>query len=85
MKDKHGHDWDALVAIQKDQMYGWSLRLKPEVAAKVSDYLINTNLPANDKGTHRVYRGQDIVQIIMDWPDLKPCYAPNNSNPQDLL
>jgi hypothetical protein len=41
----------------------------------VVEYVRLHNAPANDdKSSHKVFRGQDIVQIIMDWPELKPCY-----------
>ena len=77
MKDRHGHDFNELVSIQKTQLANWTLRVKCEVIEPVSAYVAVTNLQASGpEGSHRVYRGQDLVQIIMDWPDLKPCYAP---------
>ena len=85
MKDKHGHDYEQLTAHQMLQLVLWEEKLKPEIADAVRVYCQTTNTEAGVTGTHLVYRGQDLVQIIMDWPDLKPCYVPNNSTPEDLL
>jgi len=85
MKDKHGHDYDALVAIQKEHLDLWHDKLKFPIICAVEAYCQTTNTEAGETGTHLVYRGQDLVQIILDWPDLKPCYAPINPNSEDLL
>ena len=76
MKDKNGFEYRDLLAVQKAQLLGtWQGRLNNDLFCAVSDYVVRHNRPAlDDKGTHRVLRGYDIVQIIMDWPELRPCY-----------
>ncbi len=81
--DRYGHSFKELTDIQSDQLHRWGTRLITRVTYEVWAYLKSTNLPATDeKQVHRVYRGQDLVQIIMDWPDLKPCYV-QPSKPED--
>ena len=76
MKDKNGHEYNELLAIQRMQLQGtWQGRLNDDLFCAVSIYVVSHNTAANDdKSAHRVFRGQDIVQIIMDWPELRPCY-----------
>lgn len=83
MKDKNGHEFSALEQIQAEHLVAWRSRLRGGFYADVYCYVVSANLPATDeKQVHRVYRGQDLVQIIMDWPDLKPCYV-QPSKPED--
>jgi hypothetical protein len=49
----------------------WGAKLQPEVFEPVAEYVTATN----DVDRRRCYRGQDLVQIIMDWPELRPCYV----------
>lgn len=76
-RDKHGHDYRDLLSIQRQHIDLWHDKLKFDLICKVEAYVQKHNQQANDDTqAHRVYRGQDLVQIIMDWPDLKPCYPP---------
>lgn len=75
MKDKNGHEYNELRAIQTAQLKNWGTRIVPNLFSEVSDYVVRHNTAAlDDKSAHRVFRGQDVIQIFMDWPDLKPCY-----------
>jgi len=75
MKDKNGHEYKDLIAFQNAHLAIWQTRLVMPLLNDVVEYVRLHNAPANDdKSSHKVFRGQDIVQIIMDWPDLKPCY-----------
>ena len=76
MKDKNGHEYNELLAIQRAQLQNtWSSRLNTDLFCAVSVYVVRHNVAAlDDKHPHQVLRGQDLVQIIMDWPVLKPCY-----------
>ena len=76
MKDKQGHEYSELTALQMAQLRGiWSDRLVPKLYDEVTDYVLRHNRQANGpEQTHYVLRGQDLVQIIMDWPETKPCY-----------
>ena len=81
-KDKHGMEYAACVAIQQKQLTMWSERLKLPIYNAVAEYVLKHNEVANDENQpHRVLRGQDIVQVIMDWPELKPCYPSIKEEP----
>lgn len=86
-KDKHGHEYRELVAIQSAHVELWRHKLKGGLIADIAHYLARQNQPANDDAhAHRVFRGQDLVQIIMDWPELKTCYPPAiEQSPADLV
>ena len=88
-KDKHGHDYRELRQIQQAHLNAWAQRLIPPISAAICDYVEATNRQANDDTTaHRVYRGQDLVQIVLDWPELKDCYpkpATAEVAPSDLV
>lgn len=64
-------DYEEALGFQTQHLKNWSSKLRPELFKQVSDYVISSN--DEDKG--RCYRGQDIVQIILEWPNLSPCYA----------
>jgi hypothetical protein len=69
MIDKNANEYGALIAIQDAQLAIWGRRLLPELHAEIAEYvrLYNKSAPTpNDR--HNVYRGQDLVQIIIDWP-----------------
>ena len=86
MKDKNGHDYHELLAIQKMQLQGiWSDRLVDKLYDDVTEYVLRHNEQANSPLTpHRVFRGQDLIQIIMDWPELKSCY-PSSVLAEDVV
>lgn len=88
MKDKNGHDFRDLVAIQTVQLAVWDQRLKPAITQSVRDYVVACNRQANDDTkAHCVFRGQDLVQIILDWPELKDCYPKpaHAQSPSDFI
>lgn len=77
MKDAGGHEYSELLAIQRDQLRMWHGRLKQDCYAAVAGFCVETNLQANGpEGKHRVHRGQDIVQLVMEWPTFNPLYFP---------
>ncbi len=57
--------------FQTQHLKNWEAKLRPELFKEVSDYITSSN----DEDLGRCYRGQDIVQIILEWPKLSPCYA----------
>jgi len=80
MKDKHGLEFKDLVALQNMHFAIWQDRLVMPLLNDVVEYARKHNVPAIDATkAHQVFRGQDLVQIIMDWPDLKPCYPAANA------
>ena len=73
--DRYNLDYATLVETQQAQLAMWALKLLPDIWQPVAEYVRSHNKPAptpNDK--HQVLRGQDIVQIIMDWPCPGPAY-----------
>lgn len=75
--DKYGLDYEATVAIQHDHLTRWKNVLRPDIFAEIHLYVIAVNEAAIDQHSrHRVYRGSELANIIFDWPNLKPCYAP---------
>lgn len=80
MKDKFGLDYDELLAIQWEHLALWRERLKPKLFDEVSSYVKWANLPAGDSGRHRVFRGQDLIEIIRLWPVLGEAYPTPATN-----
>lgn len=71
MKDRHGFTFEELVEIQTADLAKWERLLRPEIYEGVCAYVQATNqraASADDK--HRVFRGQDLVGIIREWPHL---------------
>lgn len=77
MKDRTGYDYAELVSIQRDHLALWQPRLRPALFNEVRDYALRTNREAQKDGDkHRVYRGQDLVELFRLWPDIGPAYEP---------
>lgn len=86
MKDKHGNDFTELGEVQLVQLLQWQGRLTSKLYCEVADYVLTSRQPAaTPNDVHRVYRGQDLVQIILDWPNLSPAYAPRPSKVEELI
>ena len=85
MKDRHGHEFADLVAIQQTHLDHWGTKLRREVYGHVSSYVLETNQEATSpEQAHRVFRGQDLVQIILDYPELSAAYPPRKTT-SDLI
>lgn len=65
-------EYSTKLEYQTKHLAMWETRLQPQLFADVKAYVLSKNDPA----TGNCYRGQDIVQIIMQWPDLSPVYPP---------
>ena len=86
MKDRNGHEYSELLALQTAHLAAWRPKLRGGVLADIVHYLDATNLPApKAEDKHRVYRGQDLVQIILEWPDLSPAYATVEKPAEELI
>ena len=86
MKDRRGHEYADLVEIQKDHLTMWSTRLRKELFNAVAEYVIARRIEASDpEQKHQVFRGQDLIQIIMDWPNLNPVYPPIKDDASSLI
>lgn len=78
MKDLHGLEYDELLAVQERHLALWRQRLLPFIVEGVTKYVLSHNQPApTPDQKHCVLRGQDIIQVIMEWPNLSPAYPTN--------
>jgi hypothetical protein len=69
MTDKNGYDYETLIAMQNANLHLWATKLIISVNIPVANYVRSMNRMAptpNDK--HVVFRGQDIIAIIVAWP-----------------
>lgn len=76
MIDRYGHDYEDLLKIQADHLTLWKQKLRPELYEAVQRFveLAVIKAPSN-LGEHRIYRGQDLVEIIKAWPKIPEGYA----------
>jgi hypothetical protein len=75
MKDRAGYDYNELVAMQREHLAIWQPRLRPALFDEVRAFVLSINRQApRDEDKHRVYRGQDLIEIIRTWPDLSSAY-----------
>lgn len=75
MVDKTGIEYVEAVNTQLEQVLQWQSKLRAEIYHDFSTYVFIHNRPAvtaNDK--HQVFRGQDLLQILLAWPNPGPCY-----------
>lgn len=75
MSTKAQPDTDSEFAVwqghQTRQLAQWKTKLLPEVYGPIADYVVATN----NIDLRRCYRGQDLVEIIIEWPEVSACYA----------
>lgn len=80
--DRQGLFYYALVDTQTKQLWHWDKRLIAEFRKPIRDYVLAHNAQAvNSEGKHKVWRGQDLMEIIYHWPHAAPCYP---ATPSDL-
>jgi hypothetical protein len=76
MTDRKGLSYETLVAVQTADLALWGSKCRPEVIQPVTEYVRSQNRCATQpEETHRVYRGQDLIEIIRQWPNLQSPYA----------
>lgn len=77
MKDARGYEYQELLDLQDGQMRRWAEKLNAQVWKDLAPYVLACNRPAETpEDKHRVYRGQDLVQLILDWPNPGHGYEP---------
>jgi len=75
--DSVGNYFETLLATQRAHLLTWKLRIRAQMFDQIEAYVKRTNREAGSPSEkHRVYRGQDLVEIIRQWPDLDPSYEP---------
>ena len=84
MKDKNGHEFVELTAIQDEHLTLWGQRLRPEFAAEIRGYVKWANRESGADGKHRVFRGQDLIEIIRTWPVLGDTYPTKEKEVEGL-
>ena len=70
------------LAIQREHLDLWATKLLPALASEVEAYVLACNRPAEEDSLTnkpRVFRGQDLVEIILQWPHLDSCYPSRES------
>ena len=86
MKDKHNHDYEELLSIQAQQIRNLERVIKAEIIGALTPYILRHNRKAETANeAHLLYRGQDLVQMVMSYPDLTPCYPPLKDDGEDLV
>ncbi len=86
MKDRTGQEYAEQLGIQRQQLYNWSTRLAADCYQEVAAFCRATNQQARtSEDKHLVYRGQDIVQLIMDWPTFNPIAYPAPVKPEESV
>lgn len=84
MRDRRQHDYAELLTIQDDHLKLWSTRLVPETWLGVRAFARLHNRPAaTPEDPHHVIRGQDLIQLIMEWPHPNEAYFPPVAQPRD--
>lgn len=81
MKESLPPDYAEFVRIQSAHLSNWAAKLKPDIAKAVAAYVRSHNNP----DTNFVLRGQDIVQVILDWPTPSAAYPPRKDTTADVI
>lgn len=69
MKDRTGYEFAELVEVQTAHFNRLKDKLRPVVFNEVREYCLKTNKEARyPEAKHQVFRGQDIIQLVMDHP-----------------
>ena len=79
MTDRNNLEYDTLIEIQEKDLKIWAKRLRSEIYSAMVQYVRRNNeqaRTANDK--HQVWRGQDLVEVIMAWPYTAPGFPAVN-------
>ena len=84
MKDKNGHEFVALLATQDEHLDIWEARLRPWLFAEIRSYVKWANRESGADGKHRVFRGQDLIEIIRTWPVLGDTYPAKEKEVEGL-
>lgn len=79
-RDRYGLEYSDLLVCQKQHLQIWTGKLLPEVATEIAEYVTTHNKQAGLDGKHQVFRGQDIIQLVLDWPTPGPGYPPRIEN-----
>ncbi len=76
MNDRKGLSYETLLSIQTADLALWGSKCHAILIASVTEYVRSQNRCATQpEETHRVYRGQDLIEIIRQWPNLQSPYA----------
>ena len=73
--DSRGFTYEQLLELQERDLQMWWQRLHPAIVEPICEYVRKHNRRAKDTTeSHKVWRGQDIVEIIKHWPKTAPCF-----------
>ena len=84
--DRVGLQYSMLLAIQENHLLIWQEKIPPALHTQIAAYVRKHNRQAPDNTEkHSVYRGQDLVQIILSWPRVEPAYPSVNDTGEDVI
>ncbi len=82
MRDAYSHDYAELLEFQRQHLAIWKEKLRPDVYKGIVKYCEATNRSANGpEQKHRVFRGQSLVALVLEYPDFNHAYLPIVSTP----
>lgn len=86
MTDRTGMSYEELLKIQEIHLTLWKTRVRADFMKEIEQYLLATNQPAVDPlDKHRVFRGQDLIELIRTWPDINPVAYPAKQSSAEAL
>lgn len=75
--DSQGYAYADLLATQANHLATWADKIRQEFVSPIRGYVLSHNCPAATPAEkHRVWRGQDIFQIVYHWPRVAPAFPP---------
>lgn len=86
MKDRRGFEYEALLTIQASDLAVWEKKIHAVFYQPIADYVKKSNRCATQpEEVHQVFRGQDLIEIIRQWPDVQPPYPSVSTSTEDVL
>ncbi len=75
--DRCGYSYSDLIEFQAVHLDAWAKKIRPEFMSPIREYILSNNCPAPTPAEkHRVWRGQDIIEVIYHWPRIAPAFPP---------
>lgn len=86
MIDRTGMSYEELLKIQEQHLEHWWPRIETKLFLAVRDYALAMNRPAEDSSKkHRVFRGQDLIELFRTWPDINTAVYPAPESAAEAL
>jgi hypothetical protein len=86
MTDRTGMTYEELLKIQEQHLTIWSGRIEPTLFVDVQGYARSMNQEAKDATQkHRVFRGQDLIELFRTWPDINTAVYPPRADSAEAM